>query len=837
MALDRSGKIWLGLERGGVLAYDTLKKEFVKYFSPDKAPFFYRINKIFEDKNGSIWILTKGNGLAVYNPISDSFVHLTKDPISESSLGGNNCTSIIQDNTGILWIGATGDLNKYDPSKIKFQHIYNNPYKTFSLNDNMVRGVYEDDAEKLWIGTDGGVIHIIDRKKSSIEKIPIHIKGITQHVVAMNFLELDKNTMLVGSSIGLLQFDRTTKIISFYKPFENKIINRQVRQLQKDKDHLYFIHSGSLFIYNFNTKQTQVFTTFYNDVVNATSIYLDSKGRLWVGAKDGLLLFDSAQSTFKFYEFERKTNRPVGTYFMILSIFEHQGKLWVGTFNSGLWTLDLKNLENPEIKDISQNKGLPDNTVYATLPDQDGNLWMSTNRGISKFDLKNNLFLNFGLSDGLQHEEFNRLAAVKCKNGELVFGGINGLNIFNPKNIATPNEIYQPIILGVTVNHSGSNKEEFKGLLEQKEIELNNNENNLEFQFFIPNYRSPKRFEVYHQLVGYDLNWIKTEKNVLRYVNLLPGTYELKLKTVSVNGAENETRFLVNIQYPIWQTWWFILSVISVLIIIIYAIIKLNIKKAKEDKVQLEKLLRLRTQEIEKSREDLASLNQKKDVIFSILSHDLRSPLTTLKGFLSILIDNSEMLSKEDIKRHASNIRNSVTSSLDLIDNTLFWSLSQTGNITYTPTRFSLKSMFLRVSNLYLLTAEKKQIKLTTECDENVMLFADENMVYVALRNLVSNALKFTPEGKSVHISVIKNHSTAEIIVKDQGVGMSNAYIEKLLTEEHLQLKMGTSNEKGTGLGIILCKKFIHANNGTLEVKSIEGKGSEFIIRLPLAQD
>lgn len=669
-----------------------------------------------------------------------------------------------------------------------------------------------------------------------MEKIPVKLEGIKQPIVPMYFLELDNNTMLIGSSIGLLQMDIRSKKMSFYKPFEKKIINRQVRQILRDKQHLYFIHSGSLFIYDLHTEETKVFTNFYEDVINATTIFLDSKGRLWVGAKDGMLLYNAAQSSFTYFEFDKNPNRPAGTYFMILSVNEHQGKLWIGTFNSGLWAMDITDLNKPEIKNISQGKGLPDNTVYATIPDNDGNLWMSTNRGISKYDIKNNLFLNFGLSDGLQHDEFNRLAAVKCKTGDIVFGGINGLNIFNPKNIPVPEEKYQPVLLGAFVHNNESNLQEFRGFLKQTSATFSSEENNLEFQFFIPNFRSPRRFEVYYQLEGYDPTWVKTETNMIRYVNLAPGTYDLKLRTVSVNGIENMIQFPVEIEFPFWRTWWFISLAAGLLVVIIFAFIQINVKKAKDDKIQLEKLLRLRTQEIEKSREDLAILNQKKDVIFSILSHDLRSPLTTLKGFLSILIDNNDMLSKEDIKKHASNIRNSVTSSLDLIDNTLFWSLSQTGNITYTPTDFSLKSMFSKISNLYLLTAEKKQIKLSTECDDSVMLRADENMVYVALRNLVSNALKFTPEGKSVHISVLRNHQFAEISIKDQGIGMSSTYLEKLLKEEHLQVKMGTSNEKGTGLGIVLCKKFIQLNNGTLTVKSTEGEGSEFVVRLPLAQ-
>jgi signal transduction histidine kinase len=265
----------------------------------------------------------------------------------------------------------------------------------------------------------------------------------------------------------------------------------------------------------------------------------------------------------------------------------------------------------------------------------------------------------------------------------------------------------------------------------------------------------------------------------------------------------------------------------------IYGVIRKSISKARYDKEQLEKLLRLRTQEIEKSREELANLNQKKDVIFSILSHDLRSPLTTLKGFLSILIENSEYLSKEELKKHATSIRNSVTSSLDLIDNTLFWSLSQTGNIIYTPTHFSLNAMLRKINNLYELTVEKKQVVFSIVCEEEITVYADENMIYVALRNLVSNALKFTSEGKSIIISASLKENEVVIRVKDEGIGMSDSYLQRLLNEEHLQVKMGTSNEKGTGLGIVLCKRFIALNNGSLSIKSVEGEGSEFTLTLP----
>jgi signal transduction histidine kinase len=245
--------------------------------------------------------------------------------------------------------------------------------------------------------------------------------------------------------------------------------------------------------------------------------------------------------------------------------------------------------------------------------------------------------------------------------------------------------------------------------------------------------------------------------------------------------------------------------------------------------------LRIRTSEIEKSREELQILNQKKDLIFSILSHDLRSPLTTLKGFLGYIIDHAHELTRDELKKHAVSIRNSVTNSLDLIDNTLFWSLSQMGTIHYTPTNFSLPYLLEKLRGLYQLTADKKRIPLTINCREDILIYGDENMIYVTLRNLVSNALKFTTEGNPVTITCHSLNEHVQINVTDKGIGMSQDYLRKILSMDQPMLKKGTSNEKGTGLGLLLCKKFIEENRGELKITSVEHVGTTFTVILPMA--
>lgn len=834
LTTDTSGKLWIGSEQYGVFVYDTATRVFIKHFSPDTPPFHNRINRIFEDINGRIWILTKGDGLIIHSPSTGNHIHIVRNPLSERSLSGNNCTSVLQDRTGIIWVGSTGDLNKYDPAKIKFRHIFKNPFAMVSLQDNMVRGVYEDMNGKLWVGTDGGVVHIFDQKRLSVEKIELHVSN-KKRIAPYYFMDFDKNILLLGTSEGMLQYDRRSKHISYFPPLEKYTKGLQVRQMVLHNGVLFYTTFGALKSYNLTTGEFRS----YNDrkpgekVINATTLYVDTAGRLWAGVSNGISLYDPVTDRFRRFEFQKTASRPLGSYFMILSIQEYDNKLWIGSFNEGLWTLDLANADNPLITNISGRQDVQNMTVYATIPDDDGNLWMSTNAGITKYNPETDQYLDFTVTEGLQQDEFNRLAYTRCANGEIVFGGINGLNIFDPEKITITEEDYTPQFLTVMVFDEMLNAELPVRFDTTSSFSLEHDQNDIDISFFVPNFRNPKRYEAYYRLEGYNQNWIKAESNNLHYSNLKPGVYNFQLKTISISGKEKVASLKFTILSPFWQTWWFITLSTVFTCVIVATIIQGSLYKSRRDKERLEHLLTIRTQEIEKSREELANLNQKKDLIFSILSHDLRSPLTTLKGFLSILIDDNE-LSRDDIKKHASNIRNSVTSSLDLIDNTLFWSLSQTGNISYTPTVFSLNDMLQKISSLYHLIVEKKKISFSIGLSEDIKLYADENMTYVTLRNVVSNALKFTPQGKSVKVSASVKGNMAQVVVEDEGIGMSKTYLEKLFTEDQLPLTKGTNDEKGTGIGLILCRKFVQLNHGKLHVESIEGKGSQFTIELPI---
>jgi signal transduction histidine kinase/ligand-binding sensor domain-containing protein len=841
LTFDRNGKMWLGTESQGVFQYDLSQSKFVKHFDPSTPPFYSRVSRIREDQDGFIWILTKASGVAVYDPITNRNILLRKDPFSKTSLSSDNCFSILEDREGIIWIGATGDLNKYDREQIRFTHIFHNPLEKISLSDNMSRGIQEDHLGRIWIGTDGGIINVLDQKGQRVDQIKIKLGKDSINYVPLYFSQLNERTMLIGTSHGLIQYDLHQKKFSRVDAVWDITKGKTVRQVLYRDNLIYFITSGYLFIHNVKTKKTEYYNKFGDRIAtNTTTFHLDENNNLWIGLNRGVALFNREQKNFKFFHFKDVPIPSDRSLLLVLSIQQIGSKLFVGTFNAGLWQFDISNPALLQLeKRYMETDGLPSNTVYSTLDDEKGKIWVSTNAGICQYNPEKKQFISFSISEGLQDEEFNRLAYLKTRSGQMIFGGINGVNIFDPNQIHIDSMAFEPRILRVSINNPLDPAANFNRPFPGKEVlSLEYNQNFINFHFFIPHYQQPKRYKTFFYLKNFEKGWNEASgSNVASYANLQPGAYTFIVKTVGIAGQEHITGTRILISPPYYKTWWFIGLTFLTVGFLVLTIIRSYIRKAQFDRQRLEELLKIRTFEIERSKEELHILNQKKDLIFSILSHDLRSPLTTLKGFLGYLINHAHEMSMEELKKHAVSIKNSVTNSLDLIDNTLFWSLSQMGNIQYSPSNFSLQILLDKLRGLYQLTADKKKIVLNIHCEDELIIFGDENMVYVTLRNLVSNALKFSEEGSLVTVTCIRNNGHAEINVVDSGIGMSPEYLKKVLSMDQPLLKKGTSNEKGTGLGLLLCKKFIEMNKGEIRISSVEHKGTTFTVTLPLTVD
>lgn len=250
------------------------------------------------------------------------------------------------------------------------------------------------------------------------------------------------------------------------------------------------------------------------------------------------------------------------------------------------------------------------------------------------------------------------------------------------------------------------------------------------------------------------------------------------------------------------------------------------------ENIHKNKLLEEVNKKLSESEKELQELNSTKDKFFGILAHDLRSPLVTLKGFVQILHQGHARFDQQEMNRLTSRIEHSLQGLTNLLDNLLQWSTTQSGIIEFAPRKVKLQQLVEENIQLLLSTAQVKDIELHTAIAPE-RIYADKQMLHLIVRNLISNAIKFTPRGGKVFVGAADHQAYTIITVQDTGVGIAEDKVQTLLEDTVLRTSRGTENEKGSGLGLWLCKEFVERHGGSIAIESEPGKGSTFIIRLP----
>jgi len=233
---------------------------------------------------------------------------------------------------------------------------------------------------------------------------------------------------------------------------------------------------------------------------------------------------------------------------------------------------------------------------------------------------------------------------------------------------------------------------------------------------------------------------------------------------------------------------------------------------------------------------ELERLNQTKDKFFSVVAHDLRSPLNSLFGFSNLLVRHAESMSKEEIQTMGAQLRESVANALKMTENLITWARSQMYEEQTNPEIIDVRTLIDETLKVSTEEAAKKGIVLQHETREQANIYADRNHVLLMLRNIINNAIKYTAPGDKISVTAVEENGQTKITIDDTGVGMPDDVREKLFSLEGAVSREGTSGERGTGLGLLLVKSFVEKNNGSLSVSSIKNKGSQFVVLLPSSQ-
>lgn len=271
----------------------------------------------------------------------------------------------------------------------------------------------------------------------------------------------------------------------------------------------------------------------------------------------------------------------------------------------------------------------------------------------------------------------------------------------------------------------------------------------------------------------------------------------------------------------------------SLFIIILYLYLN-HIDKTNIKQIELINELQEEKEKFKESEARLKKLNATKDKLFSIIAHDLKNPFNTILGFSELLSNNIRNYDFEKSEKFSKQIQVSTNQAIVLLDNLLAWAKTQTGNIIFKPEKLNLLSVIQGIEDVLNSSAKIKGISLNYFQSEDIEVYADSNMLQIILRNLISNAIKFSNTGGTINIYVEQDHDLIEVTIADNGIGIDKDGQNKLFRIENNYTTIGTANEKGSGLGLILCKEFVEMHNGKIWVESELAKGAEFKFTLPL---
>ena len=575
------------------------------------------INTLRYDSAGNLWVGT-ANGLNRYQP-GRGFVHYLNDPTFSKSLSENSVASLYEDRSGILWIGTHGGgVNIYDHQRDLFAYYRHDPQDNNTIQDNSISSIHVDAEGYAWIGTGNG----LDRFNWSSNRVVLSYQNNRKDPNSLGFNEVtsiyeDQTGVLwIGTFNGLDSFDRATSTFTHYR---RDLVDS--RSLSSNYVYSVFVDSqnniwiGTYAGLDMLDRKTGKFIHYYYQPDNPASlsgnlvisIYEDRNGDIWVGTfESGLNRLDRETGAFTRYRYDPQDKTSLNND-SISSIYQDSdGRLWVATIGGGL------NLYHPETDSFSyfiEKDGLPSGVIYGLLEDAQGNLWMSTNFGIARFNPETRIFRNFDVGDGLQSNEFNSNAFAKGKHGELYFGGINGLTVFQPDRIIDNPYTPQVVLTSLTQGDQPVQTESSVEMLQA--VTLQWPQNSLEFDFAALSFNEPGKNQYAYFLEDFDTNWhfIGTKRNG-RYTNLPGGEYTLLIKGANSDGVWNETptRIAVTVIPPFWQTNWFRVFIALTAVLVTVGGVGLRTKSIRDRNRALEGLVQDRTFALETRNREMEAL-------------------------------------------------------------------------------------------------------------------------------------------------------------------------------------------------------------------------------------
>ncbi len=849
---DASGILWVGTYGGGLNKFDEKENRFIVYNKSSGQHYIPTdfVLSIDQDNSGNLFLGTYEDGLIIFNPRTDKFISYHHNEGDLGSIGDEMVYDIYKDKSGLMWLGTwTNGINKLITNQ-KFRHYKHEPSNPNSLSGNGINSICEDRNGIVWIGTEFNGLNRFDIKSGNFTNYiynPNDKFSITSNGVSDIKEDRDGNLWIVADGYGFCRFDQKSNRFIRYQndPLDsNSLPIDQVSVLIEDKYGDLLIGTFGAGLIKFDKKKNTFTKIKYNpdepDDITAAGIYTlyeDKKGTIWIGTySNGLFIFDRKSGKSKWYHNIPGDIESLSDNIISSILISMDGSIWIGTSN-GLNKLDPV---SGKFKRITESDGLPNNTIYGIIEDNNRNLWISTNKGLSRYNPASGTFRNFNVRDGLQDDEFNQWACFKGKSGNFYFGGINGFNVFNPAEIKD-SDFKPPLVL---TNFLLFNKPVSVGfdnhlnrtilnssLNEMTEINLTNEDYVFSMEFAALDYIIPQNIKYAYKLEGFDKEWtyVNSDRRFATYTNLSPRTYTFKVKSTNSDGVWNEPgrSLAIIIHPPWWKTGWAFSAYGLILIFILYSIRTYDLKRQR-----LKHQLDLEHEHAEK----LEEVDRIKSRFFANISHEFRTPLTLILGPAEQILSNHA----DDIaKKNAGLIKKNANNMLNLINQLLDLSRLDSGRLELKAAKQNiipfLKGIAMSFESLAIMNSIKFNLNVT---EDELMVYFDREKMETIIKNLLSNAFKFTPNENEISVSLKKcDESSIEIKIRDTGIGISEEQLPKIFDRFYQVNSAHTREHGGTGIGLSLVKELVELHHGSISVDSKLGEWTEFKIILPLGNE
>lgn len=848
---DMEGMLWLACWNGGLARYDPATGLSTNYTLDDN-----RVYTIDLGNSRLVYAGTWGGGLYILDRQSghiERLLHNSDDPFS---LSHNIVYSLLHDDAGLLWIGTNGGgINKLDRNRDMLVLYKKDPKNPASLQSDFVTAITKDKDGTLWVGSYTGGLSRLDAGSNEwiqYRHDPTNPNSLPNDII--NGLAIDRdNNLWIATNEGLSRFDKKRKVFQSYfggelKPGPLADITVYSILIDSAGRHWYGYFRKGLQLYD---PVTGTYKSFLSDPENPYSlsdnlvyfIYEDSKKRIWVGTNKGLNLFHPETESFTRYMYDKNNPNSLPSNALRCMREDSSGRLWFGTASGGLSLLDE---ETGTFSHILKKDGLSDDTVLSIQEDRYGRLWLGTLYGLQIVDPETKNIKQLTIIDGLQGMEYT-VGTYKDKAGQLYFGGTKGLNVVSDFSIHTNQHV--PPVRFTSLSVAGKPFESPMDISELQKLKLNHASNFLTIEFAALDYSNPRENRYRFKLEGFDSDWSPIgNKRFATYTNLPSGNYTFFVQASNNDGLWNNegARLEIYITPIFWETpaAYLIYIILAGTALFLVSMWSAQSHSFRVNQAELENRKKLEA-EILKAKNFAEQANRAKSEFLANLSHEIRTPMNAVLGYAEML---NKALEGDERQSMVRVVEKNGKNLLALLNDALDLSRIEAGKEIVQEKLFNIKTLVRDLIEMFQLRAHEKGIELKSYMDDAVpdTIVADETKLRQIIVNLIGNAIKFTEQGSvSIFIEAHKQQQdsvdnqdetlTLELRVADTGPGIAEENLSRIFDPFYQNLEH-LAVYGGTGLGLTITAGLVKTMGGTIDVTSTLGKGTTFIVKLPIRE-